>query len=889
MSNLHLSWVVRYAMATLFLLLLYSPLIAQQIDIVITDTAGQSIANSIITFSEFSDSNSVREFISLDTSRVSYDLTGTYDKLFIKVTSLGYADQRLTVDRPQAGARYDVVFRLAANGADLDEIVVRARRKPYQEQGDTVIYQVAGFADGSERKIDEVLAKMPGITVDARSGTIRYQGKPVETVQLDGDNLFDREYTIGTRNINAQSIDRVEAIDNYQENPVLGGLGEDGKVALNLILAEGKTDLSGSVDLGLGEQDGSGVASDGSLTLLSVAKKFKSFSVLSHNNVGIGRSPYDPFSPDLFLEQQQRSDFVAPQPIGLRQPELIPQLEDRSIINKESFGNYSGLVRWSSRLSSRLRITGLGDRVRLENIYRSIYEFADSTLRTSDATAATLTPRRGTLDLLLTYQRSPQERLVYNVNTSLSATAEMASVVQNDARSIVTNLELNDDRIDQRLEWTKRLPGHRALEITVQHRGQFVDQDYLVNPGVLGQDRGADDQSVGSSATTLRAESALLGKLGPHKYRQGIGVRHRKLTLMSQLSSAELADSNQVAYETAAAFLAGQFSFKKRKVSIIPQYTLTLQDMRYRDQGATAPLRQTNLLFRPSLLVRYRLAKRQRLEAFVSYRPGSDVENHLYTNNILTSSRTLDRHQPDLRIQHNQFYQLTYALNNLQLGYEATLALSHQTRLGNFLPRYAIDATLSQVRYSFLPASSSASAANWMLSRTLLPLRLTLRYEGGYNQNRYQNFLEEGGVRNNRLIIDRHQLTAVKTFPIPISVSQTLAVESTRARSENIRGRANTGLVTTTNLALTVRKRMFISLNALLYYPNLSDPSTRNFFLDARMRYRFEKKPFEFRLSLQNLTNTRTFNQRTVTDLAIRTTSVALRPRQLLLLMAYDF
>jgi hypothetical protein len=96
-------------------------------------------------------------------------------------------------------------FRLRPTPTDLDQILVKASRKPYKEQGDTIIFDVAAYSDGSERKIEDLIKKLPGITVNDRTGEIRYKGIPVETVNLDGDNLFDQDYTIGTTPLHKRS------------------------------------------------------------------------------------------------------------------------------------------------------------------------------------------------------------------------------------------------------------------------------------------------------------------------------------------------------------------------------------------------------------------------------------------------------------------------------------------------------------------------------------------------------------------------------------------------------------------------------------------------------------------------------------------------------------
>src|SRR5699024_3560035 len=106
-------------------------------------------------------------------------------------------------------------------------------------------------------------------------------------VTLDGDNLFGYNYTLGTKNINVDMVEEIEAIENYSENPLLRGIEKGDKVSLNLKLKENKISFSGNVDLGAGiSERGNGVF-DVNANLLGITKSYKSFATTSYNDVGV--------------------------------------------------------------------------------------------------------------------------------------------------------------------------------------------------------------------------------------------------------------------------------------------------------------------------------------------------------------------------------------------------------------------------------------------------------------------------------------------------------------------------------------------------------------------------------------------------------------------------
>ena len=140
-------------------------------------------------------------------------------------------------------------------------------------KNDTVKYNVKSYLNGSDRKILDVIKKMPGIDVNVNTGEIKYKGKSIETVLLEGDNLFGYNYSLGTKNINVNMVEQVQAIENYSENPLLKNIESGNKVVLNLKLKKRKIDFSGNFDAGLGSFDNSNIAANTNLNILGITKK----------------------------------------------------------------------------------------------------------------------------------------------------------------------------------------------------------------------------------------------------------------------------------------------------------------------------------------------------------------------------------------------------------------------------------------------------------------------------------------------------------------------------------------------------------------------------------------------------------------------------------------
>ena len=141
----------------------------------------------------------------------------------------------------------EIHFFLTASSKTLEAVLLHSKTP---ESKDTTEFLVRGITDVQTKKVEDLLKKLPGFEV-AKNGQLRYNNREVQTVLLNGDNLAGANYGVITRNLDANTLDRVQVIDNFSENRVIGEVFKTGDIAVNLVTKEeleGK--LNGSVDAG---------------------------------------------------------------------------------------------------------------------------------------------------------------------------------------------------------------------------------------------------------------------------------------------------------------------------------------------------------------------------------------------------------------------------------------------------------------------------------------------------------------------------------------------------------------------------------------------------------------------------------------------------------------
>lgn len=223
------------------------------------------------------------------------------DSVLLTARALGFLPEKAVFHTDKQEIKCDFVL----NPVLLNEVIIRSKAPPIVVQKDTTTFNAAAFSDSTEFSIEDLLKKLPGIQVDG-NGMIYYNGKTVERVLLDGEDLFAYNYQIATRNIRADLISKIQAIDRYQENPLLDAFQTNSRTILNLTIKDDKKrNLSGSATMGAGY--GKNGKFKGHLNLFSLSRKDKFYLIANGNNTGENTTPLDLLTGSDPFDQNQLS------------------------------------------------------------------------------------------------------------------------------------------------------------------------------------------------------------------------------------------------------------------------------------------------------------------------------------------------------------------------------------------------------------------------------------------------------------------------------------------------------------------------------------------------------------------------------------------------------
>jgi CarboxypepD_reg-like domain len=168
----------------------------------------------------------------------------------IKFTFLGLKAKNLSITTKTQDFSQNIT--LLADAEQLAEVEI-VRQMPVTIKGDTIVYNADSFKSGTEKKLEDVLKKLPGVSVN-KDGEVEVEGKKVSKLMVDGKDFFDGDTKLGVKNIPADAIDKVQVLRNYNEVSALKGLeNNEDNVAMNIKLKKGKKNFwFGDITAGTG-------------------------------------------------------------------------------------------------------------------------------------------------------------------------------------------------------------------------------------------------------------------------------------------------------------------------------------------------------------------------------------------------------------------------------------------------------------------------------------------------------------------------------------------------------------------------------------------------------------------------------------------------------------
>lgn len=400
----------------------------------------------------------------------------------IKASYIGFNAFEETVKTGTTAISRAIALR---EGIDLQGVQI-VKEMPVTIKGDTIVYNADSFKNGTERKLEDVLKKLPGVEVNA-DGEIEVEGKKVQKVMVEGKDFFDGDTKIATKNIPADALDKIQVLRNYNEVSNLKGLeNNEENVALNIKLKEGKKNFwFGEMMAGIG----AGHKEDRHILnpkLFYYNPKYSVNVIGNLNNIGelpLTMQDYFKFSGGFknMMRKGGTNFNVSSNDLGI--------LGLRNNRAKEIDVKF-GAANFSYNPSKAWTISGFS----IFSANKTDLETNSRTVRTDklpDGTSATVTEERqeltrqktnlGMLKLSSSYVPSDKVHFDYDGFFKISDQKESNSVFSSLLDDIYTNKKQKPFSINQNLNYYYTLNNKNVFAFELQHLYQEEDPFYNAN------------------------------------------------------------------------------------------------------------------------------------------------------------------------------------------------------------------------------------------------------------------------------------------------------------------------------------------------------------------------------------------------------------------------
>ncbi len=791
---------------------------------------------------------------------------GTDSKnLFVEASCIGFKTQT----KPFIGFAQAYQFKLSTANNQLKTVTVRDNRPGLKTSGDTLSYKVSDFSSPQDRVIGDVIRKLPGIDVDDK-GKIKYNGKAISNLYIDGDNLLDDKYNIATRSIPHGVVDQVQVMENYQPIKMLKNKVVSDDVVLNLTFKkDAKLRLVGQETLGLGLPD----KYYADLNAMFFKDKYKAINYLKANNYSLDLQQ-DLISHNLsdYLKRLDNDKSDAILTLGTVGDPNLPR--NRYLFNQSALLNLNNLVHLKKDVQLKVNLYELHDVQRQYYQKRTEVYLPQDTVRYSESQQNKLRP-----DLLQSQFTLNVNKEKYYLNNALvldySHQSSYSGLVANTSP---VNQILKDNPLDFSNEFNlmQTLKSNRIFEI-YSYANRFAEPETRTigpnfNNAVFNEGKSYSQLVQTVNVPSWFTNNYLSYKIPGEKITQGykVGFSLQSQQLQSALNVVQnnqtvhaFADSsaNQTHWLHKRFYAEANFDLPGDKLKAGISLPVNLQQIDYSDSLYHFNQSLTRLFFNPKVSVTYKISVEKTINFNYNLRNEFGNIQDVYHGYILINYRSLQANNANLTERQNSTFILNYSQRKAIAIFFFSINASYNHIISNNIASSLITNNFQQRILLSYKNSIDSWTLNANTSKYIFALHTTV--SGGFLlQSNRSNQIQNGVLLPYNTVLNNFTASAETKFSNQLNASY--KINYSRTESSSSAAISNTIV----KQALQEAAVTYSPINNLLfnfsgnYYLTVQNQNNhlKYFFADAFARYKFNKVRTDLELNLNNIFNIKQYS-----------------------------
>lgn len=774
----------------------------------------------------------------------------------VVVSYMGYQKKTL----PFSDLKDGMTITLTEGGFQLKEVKVKAQR--IQSTGDTLTYSVAGFKQGQDRSIADVIAKMPGLEVKA-DGSVEYQGKPINKFYIEGLDLMGSQYGVANNNISADKVQSVQVMENHQAVKSLRGVSFSEQAALNLVLKDdAKAVWTGSADLGLGYGDG--MLYDCRLMGMRFNKKFQTLMMYKNNDIG-KRLDNEVLDLAALLKGRTGTDSGILSMMSVGAPDLA---EDRYTFNHSHL--VAGNWLWKTGKDSELRLQGNG--------------FIDKTDMQSYCSSTYLT--LADLPVIIEEQNVTNTRSEWKGEANYQYNGSKTYIKNNvrgymDFNKSVGFMLYNDQRTDMMVKPHKRsLTEDFQLSHTNTNGNVYKVNSYWAYNNLPGQllTIGGMTERLNLGFFTTQNDATFKYKIGKHYLNNVLGIDYDHQNIgVAMEDNAEQSS----AYQLLRTYWTPSMSFLFGKHRLDMETKLSYAHQSYKQS------KSNNFWLDPSLRWNWKPTTVSEFSANVSYSNTPLKGMSIYDTPIFTNYRTIRTNRGKTEVQHTLLATVGYKYSNPVAGVFFNIRPMFNRTSGNILYQSNLKNNIYSMTATDKEYDLQTFGLSGRISKTFSWAKTLIALGASHNVTDYSLLVSEvvnDARMNNTNVGFDYSLRPLHQLSIEGKSNVNIYKQQNLTRPELSSG-STTDWQHFLNLHIFPADKWMLSVKNELFHTD-EEGIDANYFLDLALSYK--AKRWELSLMANNIISTLEFERRILGNTVESYSITRLRPREFMVKWSFD-
>jgi hypothetical protein len=497
----------------------------------------------------------------------------------------------------------------------------------------------------------------------------------------------------------------------------------------------------------------------------------------------------------------------------------------------------------------------------------------------------------------LIYDISKAKKLEYTGKFNQTNEKNRSDLLFNDDL-LNERLNSNNQLIDQKIVFTNKFKDNKVFLISGRYINEQTPQTYSANQFILDelftQDANNTKQASENKMQFAGAEAHLMdkkknGDLLELKFGNQLRIDNldTRFELLNNATSLALPNDyqNNLTYTTNDLYFSATYNFKVKNFTIRTQSDFHQLFNQLENLGTKST--QTPFFIIPKLGLDWEINTKNKIQTSYSYNTTNADVLDVYSGFVQTGFRSFSKGLEEFNQLASSNAFLNYTYGSWGDKFFANTFLIFNKSNDFFSSNSIIAQNFSQSEKIIIQDREFLSLSS-NIDRYFKPIKSNLKISLGASRTNFKNIVNNSNLREVRNLGVNYSLELRSGFRgfFNYHIGSKWNYNQVKTTIEN----SFTDNVSFLDLSMMFNDKFNIQIQSERYYfGNLSSDSNRYYFLDLEARYVVKENKLTFSLSGNNLFNTETFRNFSISDIAISQTEFRLQPRYVLLKMEVRF